>query len=92
FRALRLPPVAGRGITDEDEDPASPPVIVLGHGYWMSRFGGDPGAVCKAVNKCVSQISDPFRKYILMPSCDLPIDTPLRNAKEFLSCADRFSR
>lgn len=55
-------------------------------------FGGDPAAVCKAVNKCVSQISDPFRKYILMPSCDLPIDTPLRNAKEFLSCADRFSR
>jgi putative ABC transport system permease protein len=45
FRALRLNPVVGRGITAEDEDPDSPPVIVLGHGYWMRRFGGDPEVI-----------------------------------------------
>lgn len=42
FRALRLSPILGRGIVPEDEDPASPPVILLGHAYWQSRFGGDP--------------------------------------------------
>ena len=54
-------------------------------------FGGDPALLCKAVSDCVGQILDPFRKYILMPSCDLPPDTPLHNVKEFLSCADRLS-
>ena len=52
-------------------------------------FGGDPSVLCKAVSHCVAQISDPWRKYILMPSCDLPPATPLRNVKEFLACADR---
>ncbi len=45
FRALGLNPVAGRGITSEDEDPASPPVVLLGHAYWTSRYGGDPGVI-----------------------------------------------
>lgn len=51
-------------------------------------FGGDAAVLCDAVSDCVSEISDPFRKFILMPSCDLPPDTPLRNVKTFLSCAD----
>jgi len=52
-------------------------------------FGGDPAQLCKAVSGCVAGMPDPYRKYILMPSCDLPPDTPLRNVKEFLACADR---
>ena len=52
-------------------------------------FGGDPDRICSAVAECVSGIPRPFRRYILMPSCDLPPDTPLLNVKEFLACADR---
>jgi uroporphyrinogen-III decarboxylase len=52
-------------------------------------FGGDPGVICEVVSECVRSISDPYRNYILMPSCDLPSDTPLHNVKEFLACADR---
>jgi uroporphyrinogen decarboxylase len=52
-------------------------------------FGGDREHICSAVADCVSDISDPFYRYILMPSCDLPRDTPLEKVKEFLSCADR---
>jgi uroporphyrinogen-III decarboxylase len=52
-------------------------------------FGGDPASICAAVSVCVSGVSDPYRNYILMPSCDLPPDTPLRNVREFLACADR---
>ena len=52
-------------------------------------FSGDHSAICRAVSECVSGISDPYRNYILMPSCDLPPDTPLRNAQEFLACADQ---
>lgn len=50
---------------------------------------GDPALLCSAVSECVSQVSDPLRRYILMPSCDLPPETPMRNAQEFLACADR---
>ncbi len=52
-------------------------------------FGGDPAMVCQAVSECVSGIAYPFRKFILMPSCDLPLETPVMNAKTFLACADR---
>ncbi|MBF0558015.1 MAG: hypothetical protein HQL08_04465 [Nitrospirae bacterium] len=51
-------------------------------------FGGDPAVLCKAVSECVAEVPDPFRNYILMPSCDLPPDTPVHHAKEFLACAD----
>ncbi len=51
-------------------------------------FGGDPALICKAVANCVAGISDPFHNYILMPSCDLPPDTPLHNVEAFLACAD----
>jgi uroporphyrinogen decarboxylase len=56
-----------------------------------SVFGGNENTMCEAVNACVAAITDPFRKFILMPSCDLPPDTPLKNAKAFLACADRWS-
>ena len=55
-------------------------------------FGGDPASICAAVSECVSGVSDPYRNYILMPSCDLPPDTPLRNVREFLACADQVGR
>jgi len=45
LRTLRLAPVVGRGIAAEDEDPGAPPVILLGHAYWMSRYGGDPDVI-----------------------------------------------
>jgi uroporphyrinogen decarboxylase len=54
-------------------------------------YGGSPGTICDAVHACVSGIPDPFQRFILMPSCDLPPDTPLDNAKAFLSCADQWT-
>ncbi|MGW8267306.1 MAG: ABC transporter permease, partial [Longimicrobiales bacterium] len=45
LRAIRITPVAGRIFTPGDMDPEAPPAVVLGHGYWRSRFGGDPSVV-----------------------------------------------
>jgi len=37
------PPVIGRYFTaEEDRPPRGTNVVVLGYGYWQSRFGGDP--------------------------------------------------
>lgn len=54
-------------------------------------FGGDTASLCQAVSECISGIANPFGKFILMPSCDLPLETPLTNVKTFLSCADRIA-
>lgn len=55
-------------------------------------FGGSPAQIREAVAASVAGIADPFRHFILMPSCDLPPDTPLANVRAFLASADEFSK
>ena len=50
---------------------------------------GDEKQIGKDTSDCIAQVSDPFSNYILMPSCDLPINTPIENVKTFLSCAEQ---
>lgn len=46
FSALRLAPAAGRLLyPGEGERPGAEPVLVLGHGFWIRRFGGNPAVV-----------------------------------------------
>jgi len=45
FRALRLQPAFGRIFTTDDCTPGNPRTVILSHGYWLSRFGGDRDAV-----------------------------------------------
>ncbi len=45
FRAVRSQPLVGRIFTEADMDPDGPATIMLGEGYWRSRFGADPTAV-----------------------------------------------
>ncbi|HEX8027943.1 MAG TPA: ABC transporter permease, partial [Vicinamibacterales bacterium] len=42
---LGVQPALGRGLTEADERPGAPRTVLISHGYWMSRFGGDPAAV-----------------------------------------------
>ena len=45
FRVARVPPLLGRTLVEADEAPGAPPVVVIGHDVWRTRFGGDPGVV-----------------------------------------------
>jgi predicted permease len=45
FSTLGIKPALGRFILPSEEETAVAPVLVLGHSYWMTRFGGDPGIV-----------------------------------------------
>jgi putative ABC transport system permease protein len=46
FQTLRISAVAGRTFTaEETRTPGSEPLAVLGHGFWVRRFGGAPGIV-----------------------------------------------
>jgi predicted permease len=42
FRVARIAPVLGRVLTDDDERPGAPPVVVIGFDEWQRRFAGDP--------------------------------------------------
>lgn len=51
-------------------------------------LGGNPASICSAVRSCITAVADPYRQFILMPSCDIPPDTPSDNVRAFLSCSD----
>jgi predicted permease len=49
FRIAPEPPLLGRALVPADERQGAPPVVVLGHELWRTRFAGDPGAVGRTV-------------------------------------------
>lgn len=50
FHVLGVRPFLGRLVQPSDDDvPGAHPVVVLSHGLWLRRFGGDPGVVGRSV-------------------------------------------
>ncbi|MEW5929205.1 MAG: ABC transporter permease [Gemmatimonadota bacterium] len=49
FRLMGTPALLGRGLTERDERPGEPPVVVISHALWKSRFGSDPGVLGRTV-------------------------------------------
>lgn len=45
FVMTRTAPIMGRVLTDDDVEPAAPPVMVLGERLWRRRFDADPGII-----------------------------------------------
>jgi predicted permease len=50
LRTLGIVPLFGRDFRPEDDRPGAPRVALLAYGLWWARFGGDPGAVGKALD------------------------------------------
>jgi putative ABC transport system permease protein len=49
LRLLGVEPLAGRAFSAEDGLPNAAPVVLLGHGLWQERFGGDPAVVGRSI-------------------------------------------
>ncbi len=45
FHVLGVTPMLGRGFQPDEDRPGGPRAVILGHGLWQRRFGGDPGIV-----------------------------------------------
>src|SRR5215510_6851965 len=45
YAGLRVQPVLGRAITDEDDKPGAAPVVVLSHQFWQERLGANPAVI-----------------------------------------------
>ncbi len=49
FETLRVQPAMGRGFLPEEETSGGPDVVILGHGLWARRYGGDPDVLGRTV-------------------------------------------
>ena len=49
FNLLGVAPALGRNFLPEEDKPGSR-VVILGHGMWQRRFGGDPSVIGRALN------------------------------------------
>ena len=45
FGALGVTPTLGRDFSTSEDDLGAEPVLLLSHGYWQTRFAGDPDVV-----------------------------------------------
>jgi predicted permease len=42
-------PAVGRNFTEEEDRLGAPPVVILGYGLWLRRFGGSPDVIGKSI-------------------------------------------
>jgi predicted permease len=49
FTLAGVPPALGRYVEPHDASPTAPPVVVVGHRAWVTRFGSDPALVGRAI-------------------------------------------
>lgn len=42
---LRVQPALGRNFTAQEDQPHGAPVVMLYHGFWLRRFGGNPAVI-----------------------------------------------
>ena len=95
FQNYGVTPALGRVFIPgvEAVDPGAHPVIVLGHGYWQSQFGGDP----QVVGRSVILNGHPFEIVGVAPEdfkgpanfADVPLYVPLMMQREVSSGVDR---
>ncbi|HEX8652691.1 MAG TPA: ABC transporter permease [Pyrinomonadaceae bacterium] len=63
FDVMRARPLIGRAFLREEDGPGAARVVVLSHGFWQRRFGGDE----KIVGKSVTLEDRPFTVVGVMP-------------------------
>src|SRR5262245_54988015 len=49
FRLVGTPALLGRTLSEQDERPSEPPVVVISHALWKTRFDSDPRVLGRTV-------------------------------------------
>jgi len=80
LQALAVPPIAGRLFAAIDHRTDAPQTVLLGHGYWLRRFGGDAGIVGRRIvvdsiaREVIGVMPEPFQ----VVNADADLVAPLR--------------
>ena len=71
FHTLGVPPLLGRAFSPADSAADLTGQVILGHGLWQRRFGGDPGIVGRSI-----QVNGSARTVaaVMPASFELPLD------------------
>jgi putative ABC transport system permease protein len=82
FTILGEKPLLGRGFLPDDDRPGAPPVVILGHRLWATRYGADPSVIGRPVtiNRTPATVvavmgkgfEFPFRQELWLPLALLP--------------------
>ncbi|MFL6277890.1 MAG: ABC transporter permease [Blastocatellia bacterium] len=64
FEVLGVPAARGRTFTPDEDKPNGPRVIILSHGLWQRRFGGDPNVI----GQSITINGNPFTVVGVMPA------------------------
>jgi predicted permease len=73
FDVLGARAVRGRALTPSDDQPGSPPVVVLSHRAWSHHFASDPGVLNRAIRvngmsfDVIGVMPDGFRGLTVIP-------------------------
>jgi len=84
FSTLRVQPALGRLITADDDRPGAERVIVLSHGFWQRRFGGDPSIVGQSISfnaapaTVIGILPERFRHLEINPERPADLFSPFR--------------
>jgi len=80
FTMLGVQAVAGRTLLADDDDPGNPRVVVLSHGLWQRRFGGERGVIGQTItlNGDVYSIAGVLPATFTIPNAEIELATPLR--------------
>jgi putative ABC transport system permease protein len=76
---LRVQAAIGRRFTADDDSPKSPRRVMLAHGYWQRKFGGDPNVVGRQITldgdayEIIGVLPAGFRFLNLNPQVVLPM-------------------
>jgi predicted permease len=49
FRLMGTMPLRGRTLSERDEQPGEPPVVVIGYSLWTRRFDSDPNVIDRTI-------------------------------------------
>ena len=83
LQALGVQPALGRWFSLEDDTPGSAETVMLSHGYWQRRFGGDKSVI----GRTITVDSKPHNVIGVMPA-----DFLFQNVKAELILPHRFDR
>jgi predicted permease len=90
FAIVGVAPMLGRGLSASDDRGDAPPVVILGHRLWTSRYGGDPAILGQSVliNRAPATVIGvmpdgfefPYREGLWLPLAMRPgLETPARD-------------
>lgn len=89
FEVLGVPPILGRGFTEEEDLVGRDAVIVMSYRYWQERFGGDPSILGKTFEMngrvhTVVGVLPPFTQHPIDNDIYVPTSQcPVRSSEPF---------